>query len=155
MYTFISCFFWLKTAHFWSDVNHFFSIYFHLQSNAAQNMAEGHKRHWPKTRETFKLSNQKTVRDIFRERAKNSSSRPHSDLSNHNILLKKGKDRRQRVKSRTSPNEFSSSICRHTYHQRLHKTSKQKMELFFDANKIFVPSNATKAPLTWHQLFYL
>ena len=109
-------------------------------------MAEGHKRHWQKTRETFKLSNQKTVRDIPRERAKNSPSRPHSDLSNHNILLKKGNDRRQRVKSRTSPNEFSSSICRHTYHQRLHKTSKQKMELFFDANKIFVPSNATKAP---------
>ena len=26
------------------------------------------------------------------------------------------------------------------------RTSKQKMELFFDANKIFVPSNATKAP---------
>ena len=95
-----------------------------------------------KTRETFKLSNQKTVRDIPRERAKNSPSRPHSDLSNHNILLKKGNDRRQRVKSRTSPNEFSSSICRHTYHEQVNK----KWNCFFDANKIFVPSNATKAP---------
>ena len=60
-------------------------------------MAEGHIRHWQKKRETFKLSNQKTVRYISRERAKKSPARPRFDLSNDieqimNILLKKGKE---------------------------------------------------------------
>ena len=118
-------------------------------------MAEGHKRHWPKTRETFKLSNQKTVRDIPRERAKNSPSRPHSDLSNHNILLKKGKDRRQRAKSRTSPNEFSSSICRHTYHQRLHKTSKQKWNCFLmQIKSLYLPMQIRHLTLVVLSIFF-
>lgn len=106
-------------------------------------MAEGHKRR-------ARLSNYPIRKrsGTFPASAPKKAPRGHTLIFQITIiiLLKKGKDRRQRVKSRTSPNEFSSSICRHTYHQSLHKTSKQKMELFFDANKIFVPSNATKAP---------